>query len=108
MNFGVLASGRGTNLQALIERSRRGELGPARLTVVGSNVPDTPAQARALAAGPVLEDDDAESLRARVLAEEHRLLPAVVRAIAEHRVVVENGRVRVLGDGPSGDVLRSL
>jgi phosphoribosylglycinamide formyltransferase-1 len=212
MNFGVLASGRGTNLQALIERSRRGELGPARLTVVGSNVPDTPAQARALAAGlptfvvdhrdysaragfdralvsalkahqvdlvvlagfmrvlgeeflaafpqrivnihpallpafpgihahrqavaagvkitgctihfvdggidtgpiiaqaavPVLEDDDEESLRARVLAEEHRLLPAVVRAIAEHRVVVENRRVRVLGDGPSGDVLRSL
>ena len=31
----------------------------------------------------------------RILAEEHRLLPAVVRAIAEGRVVVEGRRVRV-------------
>ena len=41
----------------------------------------------AQAAVPVHEDDDEESLRARILAEEHRLLPAVVRAIAERRVV---------------------
>jgi phosphoribosylglycinamide formyltransferase-1 len=212
MNVGVLVSGRGTNLQALIDRGNRGELGPARLTVVGCNVPDTPAQARARAAGlptfvvdhrdysaragfdralvsalkshqvdlvvlagfmrllgdeflaafpqrvinihpallpafpgvhaqrqaleagvkiagctihfvdqgidtgsiiaqaavPVLEDDDEEALRARILGEEHRLLPAVVRAMAERRVIVENRRVRILGDGPNGDVLRSL
>jgi phosphoribosylglycinamide formyltransferase-1 len=212
MNVGVLVSGRGTNLQALIDRGKRGEMGPARLTVVGCNVPDTPAQARARAAGlptfvvdhrdysaragfdralvtalkshqvdlvvlagfmrvlgdeflgafpqrvinihpallpafpgvhaqrqaldagvkvagctihfvdqgvdtgpiiaqaavPVLEDDDEEALRARILAEEHRLLPAVVRAMAERRVIVENRRVRILGDGPNGDVLRSL
>jgi folate-dependent phosphoribosylglycinamide formyltransferase PurN len=43
MNVGVLVSGSGTNLQALIDRGRRGELGPARLTVVGANVPDCPA-----------------------------------------------------------------
>jgi phosphoribosylglycinamide formyltransferase-1 len=212
MNVGVLVSGRGTNLQALIDRGRRGELGPARLTVVGCNVPDGPALARARAAGlptfvvdhrdysaragfdralvtalrahqvdlvvlagfmrvlgddflgsfpqrvinihpallpafagvhaqrqtlesgakvagctvhfvdegidtgPIIaqsavlvhEDDDEEALRARILAEEHRLLPAVVRAFAERRIVVENRRVRVLGDAPSGDVLRSL
>jgi len=212
MNVGVLASGSGTNLQALIDRERRGELGPARLTVVGANVPDCPALARAKAAGlptftvdhrdysaragfdralinalrahqvdlvvlagfmrvlgeeflssfpnrvvnihpallpafagvhahrqtlessvkvagctvhfvdggvdtgPIIaqaavllhEDDDEEALRARILAEEHRLLPAVVRAIAERRVVIENRKVRVLGAEPSGEVLRSL
>jgi phosphoribosylglycinamide formyltransferase-1 len=212
MNVGVLVSGRGTNLQSLIDRGKRGELGPARLTVVGGNVDDCPGIARARAAGlptfvvdhrdysaragfdraivsalrahqtdlvvlagfmrvlgddflgsfpervinihpallpafagvhaqrqsleagvkiagctvhfvdrgvdtgPVIaqsavlvhEDDDEESLSARILAEEHRLLPAVVRAIAERRVVVENRRVRVLGDAPTGDILRSL
>jgi phosphoribosylglycinamide formyltransferase-1 len=212
VNVGVLASGSGTNLQALIDRAAKGELGPARLTVVGVNVPDCAALARARAAGlptfvidhgdyktrvafeqavlsalrahqvdllvlagfmrvvgneilgafpqrvinihptllpafpgrhaqrqamdygvkvtgctvhfvdggvdtgPIIaqtavvvqDDDDEESLRARVLAEEHRLLPAVVRAIAERRVVVEGRRVRVLAARSSGEVLRSL
>jgi phosphoribosylglycinamide formyltransferase 1 len=212
MNVGVLASGSGTNLQALIDRSARGELGPARLTVVGANVVGCPALARAQAAGlptfvmdhrdfkareafdqavaaalrahqvdlvvlagfmrilggpflaafpgrvinihPALtpafpgvnaqrqaldygvkltgctvhfvdggidsgtviaqaavrvhDDDDEETLRARVLAEEHRLLPAVVRAIAERRVIVEGRRARVLAAAPVGEVLRSL
>ena len=62
----------------------------------------------AQAAVLVHEDDDEESLRARILAEEHRLLPAVVRAIAERRVVIEDRRVRILGGGPSGENLRSL
>jgi hypothetical protein len=35
-------------------------------------------------------------------------LPAVVRAIAERRVVVEGRRVRVLGTQPAGDFIRSL
>ncbi|HVZ86212.1 MAG TPA: phosphoribosylglycinamide formyltransferase [Polyangia bacterium] len=212
MNVGVLVSGGGTNLQALIDRAARQELGPARLVVVGGNVPDCPALARARLAGlphfvvdhrdyaqradfdralaaslrshqvdlvvlagfmrvlsgelldafpgrvinihpalapafpgvhaqkqaydagvkvtgctvhfvdrgvdtgPVIaqaavlvqDDDDDEALRARILAEEHRLLPAVVRAIAEHRVVVEGRRVRVLGAAPGSEPLRSL
>jgi phosphoribosylglycinamide formyltransferase-1 len=62
----------------------------------------------AQAAVMVHEDDDEESLRARILAEEHRLLPAVVRAIAERRVVVEDRKVRILGGSPSGENLRSL
>jgi phosphoribosylglycinamide formyltransferase-1 len=62
----------------------------------------------AQAAVLVHEDDDEESLRARILAEEHRLLPAVVRAIAERRVVIEDRKVRILGGGPSGENLRSL
>jgi len=196
---GVLASGGGTNLQALIDAHARGGLGPARLMVVGSNVAGCGALARARAAGldtfvvdhrghptreafdralvaelrarqvdllvlagfmrivttellaafperiinihpsllpafpgvhsqrqafdygvkvtgctvhfvelgvdsgpiiaqsvvPVLPDDDAERLRLRILAEEHELLPAVVRALAEGRVVVEGRRVHV-------------
>ncbi len=212
MNVGVLVSGSGTNLQALIDRGQRGELGPANLVVVGCNVPDCPALARAkLAAvpsfivdhrdyaerpafdralvaalrahqvdlvvlagfnrllgkdlldafpgrvvnihpallpafpggraqrqafdagvkiagctvhfvdhgvdtGPIIaqaavrvqDDDDDEALRLRILAEEHRLLPAVVRAIAERRVVLEGRRVRVLGATPPTDPLRSL
>jgi phosphoribosylglycinamide formyltransferase-1 len=212
VNVGVLASGSGTNLQALIDRAAKGELGPARLTVVGVNVPDCAALARARAAalptfvidhrdfnsraafdqavlaalrahqvdlivlagfmrvlgddliaafpqrvvnihpsllpsfpgvggqrqalehgvriagcsvhfvdggvdtGPIIaqaavvvqDDDDEEALRARILAEEHRLLPAVVRAIAERRVVIEGRRVRVLGAKASNEVIRTL
>jgi phosphoribosylglycinamide formyltransferase-1 len=212
VNVGVLCSGSGTNLQALIDKASRGELGPARLTVVGVNVPDCAAVARARAAalptfvidhrdyktraafdqailsslrshqvdllvlagfmrvlgnevlgafpqrvvnihptllpafpgvhahkqtydygvkiagctvhfvdagvdtGPVIaqsavpihDDDDEEALRARILVEEHRLLPAVVRAIAERRVIVEGRRVRVLAGEPVGEVIRSL
>jgi len=190
---GVLASGSGTNLQALIDAGARGELGPARLVVVGANVAGCGALGRARAAGldtfvlehrgfpsreafdqamvaalrarkvdlvvlagfmriltpgflagfpdrvvnihpsllpafpgvhsqaqafrhgvkiagctvhlvdtgvdsgpilaqaavPVLDDDDEERLRLRILAEEHKLLPAVVRAFAEGRVLVD-------------------
>jgi phosphoribosylglycinamide formyltransferase-1 len=199
MNVGVLASGSGTNLQALIAAAQRGDLGPARLAVVGVNVPGCGALERAERAGiatfvldhkafasregfdaalvetlrqhqvelvvlagfmrlltpaflaafpkgvvnihpallpafpgthaqrqaftygvkfsgctvhfvdhgtdtgpiiaqavvPVLDTDDEEGLRARILAEEHRLLPAAVRAVAEGRVSVEGRKVRV-------------
>ena len=50
---------------------------------------------------PVLDGDDEETLGQRILAEEHRLLPAVVRAIAEGRVTLEGRRVRVAGARPS-------
>jgi len=212
MNVGVLVSGSGTNLQALIDRHQRGDLGPAKLVVVGCNMPDCPALARAKqaalptfvvdhrdypqraafdqalvaalrahqvdlvvlagfnrllgrdlldsfpgrvinihpallpafpgvraqrqafeagvkiagctihfvdhgvdtgpiiaqAAVPVHDDDDEEALRLRILAEEHRLLPAVVRAIAERRVVQEGRRVRLLGATLGIEPLRSL
>jgi len=197
---GVLASGGGTNLQALIDAGARGELGPARLVVVGANVAGCGALERARAAGldtfviehrsfpsreafdeamvaalrahevelvvlagfmriltpgflaafpdrvvnihpsllpafpgvhsqaqafrhgvkiagctvhlvdsgvdsgpilaqaavPVLTDDDEESLRLRILAEEHKLLPAVVRAFAEGRIAVDPQRRRAV------------
>lgn len=42
---------------------------------------------------PVLDDDTVDSLRARILTEEHRLLPAVVRDLAAGRVRREGRRV---------------
>lgn len=51
MRFGVLVSGRGTNLGALIAARDAGTLAPAELAVVISNVPEAPALERASAAG---------------------------------------------------------
>jgi phosphoribosylglycinamide formyltransferase 1 len=62
----------------------------------------------AQAAVPVLPDDDEDSLRQRILAEEHRLLPAVVSAVAAGRVTVDGRRVRVAGAAASAACLRSL
>ncbi len=45
------------------------------------------------AAVPVLKDDDAESLSARVLEQEHRIYPLAVRLIAEGRARVTGARV---------------
>ena len=49
------------------------------------------------AAVPVLDDDDADGLAARILVQEHRIYPLAVRLIAEGRVRVEGTRVRVDG-----------
>lgn len=49
------------------------------------------------AAVPVLPDDTAEALAARVLAAEHRCYPAAVRWIAERRLRVVDGRVEIDG-----------
>jgi phosphoribosylglycinamide formyltransferase-1 len=44
---------------------------------------------------PVLPDDDEATLAARVLAAEHRLLPAAVRWFCTGRLVIEGKRVHV-------------
>ena len=95
MNVGVLVSGSGTNLQALIDRGRRGELGPARLTVVGANVPDCPALARARAAGLPTFVIDHRDYSARAGFDR-----ALITALRSHQVdlVVMAGFMRVLGD----------
>jgi phosphoribosylglycinamide formyltransferase 1 len=51
VRVGVLVSGAGTNLQALLDAEAAGALAPARITAVVSNNPDAPALARATAAG---------------------------------------------------------
>jgi phosphoribosylglycinamide formyltransferase-1 len=51
MKIGVLVSGQGTNLQALLDAEARGELAPGTIVVVISNKPGAPALARAEQAG---------------------------------------------------------
>jgi phosphoribosylglycinamide formyltransferase-1 len=46
---------------------------------------------------PVLADDTEDALADRVLALEHKLLPAVVRGLVEERVVIEGRQVVVAG-----------
>jgi phosphoribosylglycinamide formyltransferase-1 len=45
---------------------------------------------------PVRADDDADSLAARILVEEHRLLPEAIRLYAEGRLEHDGRRVRIL------------
>jgi phosphoribosylglycinamide formyltransferase-1 len=92
MKIGVLVSGAGTNLQALIDAQARGELAPAELAVVVSNRRDAPALARAAAAGVPAEVVEHGGL-ARVVFEA-RLLDALVRHAVE--AVVLAGFMRVL------------
>jgi len=47
------------------------------------------------AAVPVLDGDDEAALTARILAEEHRLYPAAIRAVADGRVRVAGRRVTI-------------
>ena len=47
---------------------------------------------------PVFDGDDEASLAARVLAVEHRLLPAAVRDFCAGRLVIAGGRVHVKGE----------
>ncbi len=49
------------------------------------------------AAVPVRPGDDARTLAARVLRQEHRIYPRAVRWFLEGRLVIEQGRVRVSG-----------
>ena len=57
------------------------------------------------AAVPVLADDTAESLAARVLREEHRCLPLAVRLIAAGRVSVTGERCVIDGAVPGGALI---
>ncbi len=57
------------------------------------------------AAVPVLADDTAESLAARVLAQEHRIYPLAVRWIAEDRVSLYDNRVSVAGAAAAAEAL---
>lgn len=60
----------------------------------------------AQAAVPVLADDTADSLAARVLEQEHRLLPAAVRWHLDGHLRVNRMRVSLVGDEVSLTALR--
>jgi phosphoribosylglycinamide formyltransferase 1 len=49
------------------------------------------------AAVPVLEDDTVESLAARILEQEHRILPEAIRLFDEGRLEIQGRRVRIKG-----------
>ena len=93
MNVGVLVSGGGTNLQALLDAEERGDLDPATITVVISNRPEAPALLRAAEAGKAGHVVDHKAFADRA-AFETRLL----EVLDEHRVeiVVLAGFMRVL------------
>lgn len=61
----------------------------------------------AQAAVPVLPNDTEKTLSARILRQEHRLYPQVVRWFAEGRVVEANHGVEVRGVAPGGTLLFS-
>lgn len=46
----------------------------------------------AQAAVPVLPDDTADTLAARIIVEEHKLYPAALKLVAEGKIVLKNGK----------------
>lgn len=52
---------------------------------------------------PVLDDDDAESLRLRILAREHEIYPYAIQLFAEGRVRIEGRRVRIAACADDAD-----
>jgi phosphoribosylglycinamide formyltransferase-1 len=93
MKVGVLVSGSGTNLQALLDAEARGELAPAQIAVVVSNRPGAPALKRAAGAGKPAVVVDHKAYAARETFED-----ALLAALAAHGVelVVLAGFMRVL------------
>lgn len=61
----------------------------------------------AQAAVPVLPGDTADTLATRILRQEHRLYPQVVRWFAEDRISVKSGKVSVKGVSPGATLLFS-
>lgn len=59
------------------------------------------------AAVPVLDSDDADSLAARVLAEEHKIYPQAVRWFAEGRLSLDGLNVRLSKPNPPAPALLS-
>jgi phosphoribosylglycinamide formyltransferase-1 len=93
MKVGVLVSGSGTNLQALLDAEARGDLAPAEIAVVVSNRPGAPALKRAARAGkPALVVDH------KAYAERAAFEDALLAALGSHGVelVVLAGFMRVL------------
>jgi phosphoribosylglycinamide formyltransferase-1 len=94
MKVGVLASGSGSNLQALLDAGARGDLGPARVVAVAVNVADCGAFRRAQIAGVPAFVIDHRSFATR--AEFDRALAAWLQA-SDVELVVLAGFMRILG-----------
>lgn len=94
LNVGVLVSGRGSNLQAIIDAVERGELA-ARISIVLSNRAGVLALGRAAKHGI-----PAVALERHDFASKQELEEAMLRSLLEHNVelLVLAGYDRVLGD----------
>jgi phosphoribosylglycinamide formyltransferase-1 len=91
----VLISGRGSNLQALIDAQARGELGGGRLALVFSNVAEAPGLERARRAGIPVEVRDH---RGRAREESDAELASILRGHAIELVCLA-GYMRLLSPG---------
>ncbi|HEY0254002.1 MAG TPA: phosphoribosylglycinamide formyltransferase [Kofleriaceae bacterium] len=90
MKVGVLVSGSGTNLQALLDAEVRGELAPAQIAIVISNNPNAPALQRAVQAGKPSLAIDHRGL------ERHAFEDLVIAGLRDVDLVVLAGFMRVL------------
>ncbi|MBL0213151.1 MAG: phosphoribosylglycinamide formyltransferase [Myxococcales bacterium] len=110
MKLGVLVSGNGTNLQALIDAQADGKLAPGELAIVISNNPEAPALARATAAKLPAEVVDHRGLERpefedRMLAllaaqgVEGVILAGFMRVLSPH--FIERFPLRILNTHPS-------
>jgi phosphoribosylglycinamide formyltransferase-1 len=109
MKVGVLVSGSGTNLQALLDAEARGELAPGEIAVVISNRPGVKALDRAAAAGKrgVVVDHkqftDRASFEDALLAQlegvELVVLAGFMRVLTHH--FVERFPLRIVNTHPS-------
>ena len=109
MKLGVLVSGSGTNLQALLDAEARGALAPGEIAVVVSNRPGVKALDRAAAAGKpaVVVDHKAftdraafeDALLAALKGCEAVVLAGFMRVLIHH--FVERFPLRILNTHPS-------
>jgi len=93
MRVGVLVSGSGTNLQALLDAQAQGHLAPATIAIVVSNRPGAPALTRAQAAGVPTAVVDHKQYADRGAFED-----ALLAALANVDLIVLAGFMRVLTD----------
>jgi phosphoribosylglycinamide formyltransferase-1 len=96
MRFAVLVSGRGSNLQALLDAAAEGQLAPAEIALVVSNRPGVEALDRARAAGVPAVVVDHKAFESREAFES-----AMLAALGAHRVeaIVLAGFMRILTAG---------
>jgi len=57
---------------------------------------------------PVLDEDSADDLAARILIEEHKIYPQAIQLFAEGRLLIENRRVRILPIAPGKPATENL